>query len=77
LGAAYQATDKLTFNVRVNNLLNKDYTSYRTEFRDLNGDGNFDGVDIGGTGRNETLFYDDYNNKDKGRSLWVSANARF
>jgi outer membrane receptor for ferrienterochelin and colicins len=77
LGAAYQATDKLTFNVRVNNVLNKDYTSYRTEFRDLNGDGNFDGVDIGGTGRNETLFYDDYNNKDKGRSLWVSANARF
>ncbi|MCC2603236.1 TonB-dependent receptor domain-containing protein [Sphingopyxis yananensis] len=70
LGAAYEATKQITLNVRVNNLLNKDYTSYRTEFRDLNGDGLYDGT-------NETLFYDNYNNKDKGRSLWVSMNARF
>ena len=26
---------------------------------------------------NETLFFDHYNNKDKGRSFWVSLNARF
>lgn len=70
LGAAYQANERLTFNVRVNNLLNKDYTSYRTEFRQLDDDSGYSGT-------NETLFFDDYNNKDKGRSLWVSVNARF
>lgn len=70
LGAAYQATDRVTFNVRVNNLLNKDFTTYLTEFRDLNNDGFYNGT-------NEVLFFDDYNNKDKGRSLWVSVNARF
>ncbi len=77
LGAAYEATNNLTLNVRMNNLLNKDYTTYRTEFRDLNNDGDYVDTNIGGSGRNETLFYDDYNNKDKGRSLWVSANLRF
>ncbi|HET6537215.1 MAG TPA: TonB-dependent receptor [Sphingopyxis sp.] len=70
LGAAYEVTERLTFNLRVNNLLNKDYTSYRTEFRDLDNDGSYSGT-------NETLYFDDYNNKDKGRSLWVSMNARF
>jgi outer membrane receptor for ferrienterochelin and colicins len=77
LGASYEATSRLTFNARVNNLLNKDYTSYRTEFRDLNNDGDYVDTNIGGSGKNETLYFDDYNNKDKGRSLWVSANLRF
>ena len=40
------------------------------EFRDLNGDASYDGT-------NETLFFDDYNNKDKARSLWISVNVRF
>ncbi|HWK41574.1 MAG TPA: TonB-dependent receptor [Croceibacterium sp.] len=70
LGAAYEATDWLTVNVRVNNLLNEDFTTYDTEFNDLNGDGDY--LDT-----NETLFFDHYNNKDKARSFWVSVNARF
>ena len=70
LGAAYEATDWLTFNVRVNNLLDRDFTTYDTEFRDLNEDGDYRDTD-------ETLFFDHYNNKDKGRSFWVSVNARF
>lgn len=73
LGASYQATGWLTINARVNNLLDRDFTTYRTEFRDLNlGGGDGDYLDA-----NETLFFDDYNNKDKARSYWVSANVRF
>lgn len=78
LGAAYEPTNWLTLNVRVNNLFNKDFTTYDAEFRDVNGDGLYDGTNTGGvSGRNETLFFDHYNNKDKMRSLWVSLNARF
>ena len=77
LGAAYEATNWLTFNVRVNNLLNRDFTTYDAEFRDLNGDGDFRDTNVGSSGRNEALFFDHYNNKDKARSIWVSVNARF
>ena len=70
LGAAYEMTGWLRLNARVNNLLDRDFTSYDTEFRDLNTDGDY--IDT-----NETLFFDHYNNKDKGRSFWVSVNARF
>lgn len=70
LAASYELTGWLRVNTRVNNLLDRDFTSYDTEFRDLNSDGDF--VDT-----NETLFFDHYNNKDKGRSFWVSLNARF
>lgn len=70
LGAAIKVSENITFNGRVNNLLDKDFTTYRTEFRDLNNDGKYDGT-------NEVLHFDDYNNKDKGRSYWLSVNARF
>ena len=70
LGASYRVLDNLTVNARINNLLDKDFTTYRTEFRDLNGDGQYDGT-------NEMLFFDDYNNKDTGRSFWVSVNMTF
>ena len=70
LGASYKATDWLTVNARINNLLDRDFTTYHAEFRDLNGDASYDGT-------NETLFFDDYNNKDKARSLWISVNVRF
>jgi outer membrane receptor for ferrienterochelin and colicins len=77
LGGSYQLTDWLTVNARINNLLDEDFTTYDAEFRDLNGDGDFRDVNIGGSGRNEALFFDHYNNKDKGRSVWVGINARF
>lgn len=77
LGAAYKATNWLTINLRVNNLLDRDFTTYDTEFRDLNNDGDYRDINIGSNGKNEALFFDHYNNKDKARSLWVSVNARF
>ena len=77
LGASYRATDWLTLNARVNNLLDRDFTTYDTEFRDLNGDGDYLDTNVGCNGCNETLFFDDYNNKDKARAYWVSANLRF
>lgn len=70
LSASYELTRWLKINGRVNNLLDRDFTTYDTEFRDLNGDGSYSGT-------NETLFFDHYNNKDKGRSFWLSVNARF
>lgn len=77
LGASYQATSWLTLNARVNNLLDRDFTTYKTEFRDLNSDGDYLDTNIGCTGCNEALFFDDYNNKDKARAYWISLNARF
>lgn len=77
LGASYQVNDHITINARINNLLDKDFTTYRTEFRDLNGDGDYLDTNVGGSGRNEALFYDDYNNKDAARSFWLSVNVNF
>ena len=65
LGAAYKATDWLTINARINNLLDRDFTSYEYSFVD-NNDGTY------------TLSaQDDYNNKDKSRNLWLSLNVSF
>lgn len=65
LGASYKATDWLTINARINNLLDRDFTSYQTTFAD-NGDGTW-----------TPAAQDDYNNKDKARNLWVSFNVNF
>ncbi|WP_084360704.1 TonB-dependent receptor domain-containing protein [Hydrogenophaga palleronii] len=70
LGASYQLNKNVTLNARINNLFNRDFTSYHSEFRDLDGDGAY-------TGTNETLHFDHYNNKEKARSFWVSMNVRF
>src|SRR5690606_29545121 len=77
LGGSYEVNSWLTVNARVNNLLDRDFTTYDAEFRDLNNDGDFRDTNIGGSGRNEALFLDHYNNKDKARSFWISVNARF
>ncbi len=77
LGAAYQVSESVTLSARINNLFDRDFTTYRTEFRDLNNDGDYNDENVGGRGRNEALFLDDYNNKDKARNLWVSVNVRF
>ncbi|VUZ26521.1 Colicin I receptor [uncultured Comamonas sp.] len=65
LGASYALSKNLTLTGRVNNLLDKKFTSYRTRFDD-NGNGTYTPV-----------YTDDYNNKDKARSFWISLNARF
>nr|MBO2466814.1 TonB-dependent receptor [Xanthomonadaceae bacterium] len=71
LGGSYRISDNLTVNARINNLLDRDFTTYATEFRDLNGDGVYE------DGTDEVLYLDDYNNKDKARSVWVSLNLQF
>jgi outer membrane receptor for ferrienterochelin and colicins len=65
LGASFEATQWLTVNARINNLLDRDFTTYDANFTD-NGDGTW------------TLSpQDHYNNKDKARNFWVSLNFRF
>ncbi len=66
LGAVYQVNDNFTITGRVNNLLDKDFTSYRWARCD------------GGRGCDDGWqALDDYNNKDKARSFWISANYQF
>ncbi len=70
LSGSYKVNDWLTVNARVNNLLDRDFTTYDTVFADLDNDGVYQST-------GEVVFNDHYNNKDKGRSFWVSLNARF
>lgn len=64
-GAQFRVNEHITIAGRVNNLLDQDFTSYETSFLD-NGDGTY-----------TPSYVDDYNNKDKARSYWISMNARF
>ncbi len=76
LGARYTFNEYVTVNARINNLLDEDFTSYTTEYTDLNGDGTYEYV----TGRgavSEVVFQDDYNIKDRARNLWVGVNVKF
>lgn len=65
LGASYKASEAVTFNARINNLLDNDFTSYETVFVAVDG-GGYSGS-----------YVDDYNNKDKARNLWISVNVTF
>lgn len=67
LGASYRVNDNVTVNGRINNLLDKDFTTY--------GFGNCTGTASSCVGGWSQL--DDYNNKEKARSFWVSVNASF
>jgi outer membrane receptor for ferrienterochelin and colicins len=76
LGASYDLTDNTQVFVRVNNLLDRDFTSYTTTYTDLNGDGEYEYV----TGRgavSEVVFTDDYNVKDKARNFWLGVTVNF
>ncbi|MDN4500789.1 TonB-dependent receptor [Alteromonadaceae bacterium BrNp21-10] len=76
LGARYKLNEYVDVNIRINNLLDEDFTSYSTDYVDLNGDGEYEY--LSGRGQvSEVVFSDDYNIKDKARSFWVSLNARF
>lgn len=70
LGAQYHLNDSVTISGRVNNLLDEDFTTYRTNFIE-------DGLDVNGNIVWLPSYQDDYNNKDKSRSFWVSVNVRF
>jgi len=71
LGARYTINENLTVNVRINNLLDEDFTSYQTDYVDLDNDGRYSYDD------DEVIFTDDYNIKDKARSFWLGINASF
>lgn len=76
LGARYEITDNLTLFARVNNLLDEDFTTYETQFVDVNGDGVYEN----GSGRGavqEIIYTDDYNVTDAGRSYWMSVQYTF
>ncbi|MEZ5486841.1 MAG: TonB-dependent receptor [Steroidobacteraceae bacterium] len=65
LGAQYRFNHWLSANLRVNNLLDKDFTSFETNFTQ-NPDGSY-----------TASYLDDYNNKDKARNYWLSVNVAF
>ncbi len=76
LGGRYRINEHVTVNARINNLLDEDFTTYTTEYNDLNGDGTYEYL----TGRgvvSEVVFLDDYNIKDSTRNFWVGVNVRF
>ncbi|MDO3387604.1 TonB-dependent receptor [Gilvimarinus sp. SDUM040013] len=76
LGLTYEVTEYLTVFGRVNNLMNEDFTSYSTEYIDLDGDGVYT-LASGRGAVSEVVFTDDYNVKDAGRNFWVSVQLSF
>ncbi len=69
-GASWEALDWLTVNARINNLLDRDFTTYDTFFTDVDDDGLYQTS-------GEVSYLDHYNNKDKRRSYWLSLNVSF
>ncbi|OKY26036.1 TonB-dependent receptor [Thalassotalea sp. PP2-459] len=76
LGARWTLNDNVMVNLRVNNLLDRDFTSYSTSYDDLNGDGTFEYLSGRGV-VSEVVFEDDYNVKDKARNFWASVTVSF
>lgn len=66
LGGQYQFSPNLTLTARVNNLLDKDFTSFDSDF-----------VLNTTTGEYSLSATDHYNNKDKARNFWLSLNVSF
>ncbi|MDX3774342.1 TonB-dependent receptor [Chromatiaceae bacterium AAb-1] len=70
LGASYKLLDNVTLNGRINNLFDRDFTTYDTVFSECVS-GN---TCVGGYAPS---YVDHYNNKDKARNFWVSVNVQF
>ncbi|MDL2329027.1 TonB-dependent receptor [Desulfosarcina sp. OttesenSCG-928-A07] len=64
LGATYDVNTYITVNARVNNLFDKDFTTYTTSWT-LSG------------GEYTATYTDDYNLAAQGRNFWVGINCRF
>lgn len=71
LGIRYAVTEHITLTGRVNNLLDEDFTTYSTEFVDLNGDGVYE------ADTDEVQFTDHYNVMAAGRNYWLSLQFAF
>ncbi len=76
LGVRYEISENITVFGRVNNLLDEDFTSYQTDFIDLNGDGIYT-LATGRGATSEVIFTDDYNVKDAARNFWLSLQVSF
>ncbi len=76
LGASYEASETVTINARINNLLDRDFTGYDLSFVECDGGNScvFSGDDATGY---QASYLDHYNNKDKARNFWVGVNVRF
>lgn len=77
LGASYQASESVTFNARINNLFDQDFTSYDLAFSECDDTSANCVVDANGANGYAATYLDDYNNKDKARNLWLGVNVRF
>ena len=77
LGASYQASDFVTLNARINNLLDQDFTRYNIAFSECSETAASCVYAQGDDTGYAATFVDDYNNKDKARNFWVGLNARF
>lgn len=77
LGASYQASEAVTFNARINNLFDRDFTTYNIAFTECSDNATSCIYDANGENGYLASFVDDYNNKDKARNLWVGVNVRF
>ncbi|WP_116367196.1 TonB-dependent receptor domain-containing protein [Parahaliea mediterranea] len=71
LGIRYAITDNIALTGRVNNLLDEDFTTYSTDFVDINGDGLYD------ADSDEVIFTDHYNVMAAGRNYWLSLQVSF
>ncbi|WP_419177447.1 TonB-dependent receptor domain-containing protein [Catenovulum agarivorans] len=76
LGARWTLNDYVMVSLRVNNLLDRDFTSYTTTYDDLNNDGVYEYLSGRGV-VSEVNFTDDYNVKDKARNFWASVSVSF
>lgn len=65
LGATYALNESITVTGRVNNLFDKDFTTYSTSF------------EPDGSGGYDPTYLDDYNLKSPSRSFWVGVNCKF
>jgi outer membrane receptor for ferrienterochelin and colicins len=78
LGASFKANENVTFNARINNLLDRDFTTYDVTYDECSAGTTNCVLNPGSTtdGYLATI-YDDYNNKDKARNFWVGVNVKF
>lgn len=77
LGASFKASEAVTFNARVNNLLDRDFKGYDITFTECA----TTAAACARVGDEENgyqaAFLDHYNNIDKARNFWVGVNVRF
>lgn len=77
LGASFRASPAVTFNARINNLFDRDFTDYDVAFTEcVAGDTNCI-VAAGDADGYLATVLDHYNNKDKARNIWLGVNVKF